>query len=118
MNITKLGVSSWIIILNIILLLTLLYVITINKSDSFINYPQQFDPLAKPDTSSTADIAEANNNYASILMFIQKNPSKSIKFIEDIKQKFFDDSCNVKSNIDFSNIIHSSNGISSGMPFN
>ena len=124
MNITKLGFSSWIIILNIVLLLTLIYVITTNNHDSFINYPASpSDPLAKPATTATADVAEANNNYASILMFIQKNPSKSIKFIQDIKQKFFDDSCTVKSNIDFSNMLHTSNvSIGSvratGMPFN
>ena len=118
MNITKLGFSSWIIILNIVLLLTLLYVITTNKRDSFINYPSMpSDPLAKPTVAADADVAEANNNYASILMFIQKNPSKSIKFIEDIKQKFFNDSCTVKS-IDFSNMLYTPNSSSSGMPFN
>ena len=117
MNLTKLGLSSWIIILNIILLLTLSYVIFINQRDSFINYPQQVDPLAKPQStelSAVAGVSEANNNYASILMFIQNNPSNSVKFIEDIKQKFFDSSCKVKSNIDFNNIAQMPNG----MPFN
>ena len=112
MNLTKLGFSSWIIILNIMLFLTLLYLIGINQRDSFMNYPQQVDPLAKPQ-STTNGAPEANNNYASILMFIQKNPSNSIKFIEDIKQKFFDDSCTVKSSIDFNNIAQ----MPSGMPF-
>ena len=128
MNLTKLGFSSWIIVLNIILLLILLYAISINKRDSFINYPQQVDPLAKPQTEGSlrqtegslwqktaiAGASEANNNYASILMFIQNNPSNSIKFIEDIKQKFFDDSCKVKPSIDFNNIAQMPNG----MPFN
>ena len=117
MNLTKLGFSSWIIILNIMLFLTLLYVISINQRDSFINYPQQVDPLAKPQStklSGVAGVSEANNNYASILMFIQQNPSKSIKFIEDIKQKFFDNSCKVKPSIDFNNIAQMPNG----MPFN
>ena len=113
MNLSKLYFSSWIIVLNIILLLTLLYVISIKHRDSFINYPQQVDPLMKvPATDSKA--SDANNNYASILMYIQNNPSKSIKFIEDIKQKFFDESCNVKTNIDFTNIAQMRNG----MPFN
>ena len=121
MNLTNLGFSSWIIVLNIILLLTLLYVISINHRDSFINYPDSFinypqsvDPLAKPQTTAIEGISEANNNYASILMFIQKNPSNSINFIEDIKQKFFDDSCKVKSHINFNNIAQMPNG----MPFN
>ena len=113
MNLTKLGFSSWIIILNIMLLLILLYVISINRRDSFMNYPQQVDPLAKPQSTNNGS-TEANNNYASILMFIQKNPSNSINFIEDIKQKFFDDSCKVKSSIDFDNIAQMPNG----MPFN
>jgi len=114
MNLTKLGFSSWIIVLNIILLLTLLYVISTNRRDSFMNYPQQVDTLANPQQPSAAGASEANNNYAEILMFIQKNPSNSIKFIEDIKQKFFDDSCKVKSSIDFNNIAQMPNG----MPFN
>jgi hypothetical protein len=114
MNLTKLGFSSWIIVLNIILLLTLLYLISTNRRDSFINYPEQVDPLAKPQKSSAPGAPEANNNYAALLMFIQKNPSNSINFIEDIKQKFFDDSCKVKSSIDFNNIAQMPNG----MPFN
>jgi hypothetical protein len=115
MNLTKLGFSAWIIILNITLLLTLLYVISIRHRDSFTNYPSlPSNPLAKPGGALTGDVAEANNNYASILMFIQKNPSNSVRFIEDIKQKFFDESCKVKSNIDFNNITQ----LPRGMTFN
>ena len=85
-----------------------------------MNYPQQVDPLAKPQTegslwqSTNNGASEANNNYAALLMFIQKNPSNSINFIEDIKQKFFDDSCKVKPQINFNNIAQMPNG----MPFN
>lgn len=115
MNLAKLSFSSWIIVLNVILLFTLVYVISSKHRDSFINYPQQVDPLAKPQTIATATGAsEANNNYASILMYIQNNPAKSIKIIEDIKQKFFDDTCKVRTNIDFGNIAQMPNG----MPFN
>jgi hypothetical protein len=81
------------------------------QRDSFINYPQQVNPTAK--ISSNADETTANNNYASILMFLQKNPSKSGKFIADIKSKFFNDSCTVRDNIDFPNIAQ----MPSGMPF-
>jgi hypothetical protein len=112
MNLSKLGFSSWIIILNSILLLVLFYSIFINHRDSFINYAQQVDPSAKPKTNSEADTA--NNNYASVLMYIQSNPSNAVKFIQDIRQKFFDDSCKVKGNIDFTNIAQMPNG----MPFN
>ena len=111
MNLFKLGKSSWIIILNIILLGILLTVLMSNKRDSFINYPQQVNPSAP--VKSNPEANTANNNYASILMFLQKNPANSVKFITDIKQKFFTDSCNVKDNIDFNNIAQMPNG----MPF-
>jgi len=111
MNLSKLATSSWIIILNIFLLIILFYNLYLKSSDSFINYPQQVDPMAKP--VSNPDIEAANNNYASLLMFIQNNPSKSLNFIQDIRKKFFDDSCKVKSNIDFSTIAQ----LPLGVPF-
>jgi hypothetical protein len=110
MNLSRLGTSSWIIILNIILLMILFYILYSKSADSFINYPQQVDPMAKP--VSNPDIEVANNNYASLLMFIQNNPSKSLNFIQDIKKKFFDDSCKVKSNIDFRSIAQLPLGVS------
>lgn len=111
MNLYKLGFSSWIILLNLTLLLILIYILYSKPSDSFVNYPQQVDPMAKP--VSNPDIEAANNNYASLLMFIQNNPSKSLNFIQDIRQKFFDDTCKVKSNIDFSTIAQ----LPLGVPF-
>ncbi len=111
MNLYKLGSSSWIIILNIILLITLLIVITTGRREYFINYPQQVNPNAP--VKSNPEANTANNNYASILMYIQKNPSSSVKFITDIKQKFFNDSCTIKDNIDFNSIAQMPNG----MPF-
>lgn len=62
-------------------------------------------------TVSDADLSEANNQYAALLLFLQQNPTKSVKFIEDIKQKFFNDSCTVKDNIDFSNLAQFKNGM-------
>jgi hypothetical protein len=109
MNLSKLGFSSWIIFLNIILLLILLISITFKNKEFYVNYPQQVDPMAAPE--SNPEVATANNNYASILLFLQKNPSKSVKFIEDIKHKFFNDSCTVKSDIDFNNIVKFNNGV-------
>jgi hypothetical protein len=98
----NLGFSSWIIFINIILLSILLYKLLLKNKELFINYPQQVNPLSINESNS--DIEAANNNYASILMFIKNNPSKSIGFIQDIQKRFFDDSCKVKSNIDFNNI--------------
>ena len=46
-------------------------------------------------------------------MFLQKNPADSVKFISDIKKKFFSDSCTVKDNIDFNTIAQ----LPDGMPF-
>ena len=112
MNLSKLQWSSWIIILNITLLTVLIVKIYFTKSiDNFINYPQQVNPMA-PIKSNQA-VNTANNNYASLLLFLQQNPSKSGKFISDIKNKFFNNNCNVKDNIDFENLSKMSNG----MPF-
>jgi hypothetical protein len=111
MNLAKLGFSGWIIVLNLLLLMVLIAGIYKNGHELFVNYPQQVNPMAKIQTNAAADTA--NNNYASILMFLQKNPATSAKFIEDIKQKFFSDSCTVRDNIDFANIAQMPNG----MPF-
>ncbi len=111
MNLYKLRSSSWIIFLNLSLLIILLYVLSVKHRESFVNYPQQINPQAE--VKSNPEAASANNNYASILMYIQKNPSESLKFIQDIKNKFFEDSCTVKSNIDFNNIAQ----MRDGMPF-
>jgi len=111
MNLTKLGFSSWIIFLNITLILVLLIQLYRYSNESYINYSQQVNPSAP--IKSDPDATAANNNYASILMFLQKNPAKSVKFIKDIKQKFFMDDCTVKDNIDFNNIAQ----LPDGMPF-
>jgi hypothetical protein len=105
MNLSALGVSVWILVLNVVLLIILcIQLVThfLDSSDSFINYPSSVDPQAP--ITENPDIADANNNYAALLMFLKDNPSKSAKFIMDIKQKFFEESCQVKNNIDFNNI--------------
>jgi len=93
------------------LLITLIYTLLFKKQEYFTNYPQQVDPNAP--IKSNPDAMAANNNYASILLFLKQNPSKSVKFIEDIKQKFFNDTCTVKNDIDFTNIAK----FPFGMPF-
>jgi hypothetical protein len=85
-----------------------------NYKEYFINYPEQVDPTAPiQPTSDASDASEVNNNYASVLLFLKNNPSKSGKFIADIKNKFFDKSCSVKNNIDFPNLAQ----FTDGMPF-
>ena len=102
--------ASWIIIINLILLGLLLYQvfnIKLNKEkQGFIDYPQQVDPTKI--NPSNPDANEANQNYAQILNYISKNPSKSIKFIEDVRTKFFNPSCSVKSKISFNNLMNNS----------
>ncbi len=109
MNLTKLGTNSFIILLNLILLIILLYVIRQSQLELFTNYPQQVNPSAEPKSNPKKDAA--NNNYAAILLYIKNNPSESFKFIQDIKQKFFDSSCSIKSNIDFNKIAQLPNGM-------
>lgn len=111
MNLFKLGASVWLLALILILIALLAVRLTAEVRDSFTNYPQQVNPLATP--NSNPDAANANNNYASILLFIQQNPQQSGKFIADVKQKFFSDDCTVKNNIDFPNIAQ----MPAGMPF-
>jgi len=111
MNLYSLNFSSKIFLLNILLLFVLIYIIYSKRIDYFVNYGQQVDPMAKP--QNNPDIDAANNNYSSLLMFIKSNPSKSVNFIQDIRQKFFDNTCKVKSNIDFPNIAQ----LPLGVPF-
>jgi hypothetical protein len=114
MNLLKLGSAAWIVILNLILAVTLVVVLLRSQGERFINYPQMPNPMAAvPSGTGSDEAAAANNNYAALLMFIQQNPKKSVKFITDIKQKFFKPSCEVKDMIDFANIAKLSNG----MPF-
>jgi len=72
-----------------------------------VSFAEPFDsnPLGavvKTD-SNASDATEANMNYTSLLLFLKNHPDKSVKFITDIKNKFFDESCTVK-NINFDTI--------------
>jgi len=71
-----------------------------------VSFAEPFDsnPLGAVKTDSDAsDASDANMNYTSLLLFLKNHPDKSVKFITDIKNKFFDDSCSVK-NINFDTI--------------
>lgn len=52
---------------------------------------------------------EANHHYISLLQYLQKYPDKSVKFLDDIKTKFFKD-CTV-NDIDFKTIVEFPNGM-------
>jgi len=79
--------TSTIVILFIIIII-FIYIYTVRTTE---NYSSELDNAA-------------NSNYAAILLYLQSNPKQSVKFISDLKMKFFNDQCNVKSNIDFNNL--------------
>jgi len=81
--------------------------------DGFVNYPQQVDPTAsnKPQADGVEAAAAANDHYAAILMFIKENPTQAAGFITDVKQKFFNQSCTVRSDIDLVNLVNFSDGV-------
>jgi hypothetical protein len=91
-----------------------MFVVLPRATDGFVNYPQQVDPTAKPNSSGVGispDAAAANDHYAAILMFIKQNPSRAAGFITDVKQKFFDKSCTVRSDMDLENLVNFSDGV-------
>lgn len=63
--------------------------------------PQPYEPFGEAASPSEEELEAANSNYAALLLFIQKYPARSIPFIEDVKNKFYESSCTVKSSIDF-----------------
>ena len=88
----------------IICLCILLTIIGYQIIKEFAVEPFDSNPLSVVKTDSTAsDASDANMNYTSLLLYLKKHPDKSVKFITDIKNKFFDESCTVK-NINFDTI--------------
>ena len=67
-----------------------------------------FEDIAQP---SPEELDAANTNYAALLLFLQKYPTKSIPFIKDMKNKLYGESCTVKPSIDFENIAKFPNGM-------
>ena len=116
MNLLKSKSSFWIIIIILILFLILIWNLYVKVPyEYFTDLPDILDSISKmsPSITQLNDPSMANNNYSSLLLFIQQNPQKSSEFISDIKQKFFKSTCEVKDNIDFKNIAQMTNG----MPF-
>lgn len=111
----RLNSGIWIIIIIVILLIALAYKeyyfihykgIVYPNYEQFISYPQSIDITKK--IASDPEANSANTCYKQILNYIQKNPRKSVKFIDDVKTKFFDPSCPVKSDINFNNLTNGS----------
>jgi len=122
MNIVKHFQSSWIIILNCFLLLLLIiqfnrlyidntiqnklkmkYINEESQVQGFMNYPEQVDTTKF--TPSNPDKNQAQLNYTELLQFISKNPQDGMFFVEDMRKKFFDVSCDLKKNIRFSSLV-------------
>ena len=88
----------------IICLCILLAIIVYQIVKEFEVEPFDSNPLGKvQENNADSDATEANMNYTSLLLFLKKHPDKSVKFITDIKSKFFNESCTVK-NINFDTI--------------
>ena len=69
------------------------------------------NPMELPDDKEQTykgDITpeQANTAYKTVLSFIENNPQSSVKYIEDIRSKFFTVDCAVKVPIDFSNVTY------------
>ena len=76
----------------------------LNLYEPFINYPQM-PQVGGTVINQDPAVDQANVNYRSVLQFVQNNPEKSFKFIDDLKAKFFDESCKIKQpRIDFSQL--------------
>jgi len=93
-----------------LLLALVLFFLTLPR-DSFMNYAQSVDP--KVASSTNPDATAANQNYASLLLYLQQHPEQSSKVIVDLKKKFFTDECKVRNNIDFSKLVQ----VEGGAPF-
>jgi hypothetical protein len=107
MNQSTLRCHPWPILLIILFVIffTIVVIQLYQVSEPFVTYPAMptLTSLSTPVTSDPA-IAKANEEYASLLRYLQQHPSQSVRFISDLKQKFFADSCTVKDNIDFKNL--------------
>ena len=84
-----------IIVFMCILLIIIGYQIKTFHIELFESNP--LDTVVDAVVETDSDATEANMNYTSLLLFLKKHPDKSVKFITDIKNKLFDDSCTVKT---------------------
>jgi hypothetical protein len=65
---------------------------------------EPFELISTDVVPSDPEANNANIAYKTILLYLQKNPSKSYKFIEDLQKRFFNPSCAVKSPINFNEL--------------
>ena len=107
MNLSKRDWSVCILVLLFVLLTVLSLPLLGLARETFANPPVTSLPPVVPDDPK---VVAANTNYASLLQFIKENPSKSAKFIMDIRQKFFNNECQVKEYINFDDITTFSDG--------
>jgi len=88
----------------VLLLLVTVYVIQREHVQSVDSFEDTVEP-------SPEELDAANTNYAALLLFLKKYPSRSIPFIKDMKNKLYGDSCTVKPSIDFESIATFPNGM-------
>jgi hypothetical protein len=61
------------------------------QNEHFGNVPVLPDPTKL--VESNQDVSQANQNYATLLMFLKNNPTQVSGFLTDIRSKFFSDTC-------------------------
>lgn len=61
------------------------------QNEHFGNLPILPDPTKL--LESNQDLTQANQNYATLLMFLKNNPNQIGGFITDVKRRFFNDTC-------------------------
>lgn len=88
--------------ISIVLLIIVLFIILILQS--IRGQKEPFEMLSTDVMQSDPEANNANIAYKTILLYLQKNPSKSYKFIEDLQKRFFNPSCAVKSSINFNEL--------------
>lgn len=52
---------------------------------------------------------QANGAYKDILQYLAQNPTKSTGFLEDLRAKFFENTCKYKENINFKSLAQAEN---------
>lgn len=81
----------------------------IRNINTIIRYTDTFKDVS--DSPTTEEIESANTNYAGLLLFLKKYPTRAIPFIKDVKDKLYGDSCTVRPDIDFENLAKFPNGM-------
>lgn len=91
------------IITVILLLLYWIYVQIFRSSEGFVSIPNMTIPVSS--TTNGKDAEEHNICWRSLLQYLEKHPENAHILLNDMKQKFFQPSCEFKQpSIDFAKV--------------